>query len=75
MQYDRRVEIAGPLPAGVRHEIDRRFGPPGLRTEGNRTALEFRRLDEAAVRALLELLWESGIAVLDLSTTTPPDEN
>jgi hypothetical protein len=75
MQRNRRVEIAGHLPAGLRNEISRRLGPIDLRAEGSRSVLELQALDEAAVRALLELLWESGVAVLDLSTASTPDED
>ncbi|WP_247829084.1 hypothetical protein [Arthrobacter antioxidans] len=75
MQHDRRVEIAGHLPAGVRHDIDGRFEPTEVRAEGDRTALEFHSLDDAALRALLELLWESGVAVLELSTAITPEES
>lgn len=68
VQRQCRVEIAGRLPAGLRDELERRFGPvevhPGART----TALTGPSLDQAGLRALLGLLWDAGVEVSAVRT-------
>jgi hypothetical protein len=53
-----RVEIRGALPGGLAGELRRRFGDFTHRTDGGRTVLAHLELDQAALRALLGLLWD-----------------
>ncbi len=53
-----RVEIRGVLPAGLRAELRRRFGDFPISTRADRTVLSDLALDQAALRALLEQLWD-----------------
>ena len=73
MQRHCSVEINGGLPAGVRHELERRFGPVELaRTRGNHrtgTMLRGLTLDQSALRALLDLLWDAGVQINAVHTT------
>lgn len=75
MYRSRHVEIAGPLPRGLLEELGRRFGPVAVTVDGERTVVRLDAVDEAALRAFLEALWESGIAVLHLRTTGPTDDD
>jgi hypothetical protein len=70
MDRDCRIEIDCRLPAGVRDELDRRFGPVEIRDDRHRTVLRAVALDQAGLRALLGLLWDAGLRV-DALTTTP----
>jgi hypothetical protein len=53
-----RVEIRGALPSGLRHELRRRFGEFAIQADAGRTVLSHLALDQAALRALLGLLWD-----------------
>jgi hypothetical protein len=53
-----RVEIRGALPDGLAHELRRRFGEFTHHTENGRTVLTRLDLDQAALRALLDQLWD-----------------
>ena len=63
MQRHCRIEIAGRLPTGLRDELDRRFGPTVVHERTGTTALVGLRLDQAGLRALLDLLWDAGVEV------------
>jgi hypothetical protein len=69
MQRHCRVEIARPLPAGLRDELDRRFGPLQIRDEPDGIVLRGLTVDQAGLRALLGLLWDAGVQVNAVSTT------
>lgn len=56
MRY--RVEIRGSLPGGLADELRGRFGDFNQHTENDRTALSHLDLDQAALRALLDQLWD-----------------
>lgn len=58
LTYD--VEIRGALPRAAREELRRRFGELVVRYEGDRTILTDVSVDQAALRALLGLLWDIG---------------
>ncbi|HEX6255968.1 MAG TPA: hypothetical protein VFZ70_09175 [Euzebyales bacterium] len=58
-----RIEIAGRLPTGLHDELDRRFGPLRTRRDAGRTVLEHPSMDQAALRAVLTLLWDAGIQI------------
>jgi hypothetical protein len=53
-----RVEIRGALPGGLADELRRRFGEFAHHTENGRTVLTHLELDQAALRALLDQLWD-----------------
>jgi hypothetical protein len=53
-----RVEIRGALPDGLANELRRRFGEFTHHTEHGRTVLTHLDLDQAALRALLDQLWD-----------------
>ena len=54
------LALAGPLPATVADVIRVRFGEVAIRSSTNRTALDGLLADQAAVRALLALVWDVG---------------
>ncbi len=68
MQRQCRIEIAGRLPAGLRDELERRFGPTDVRERTVTTALTGPPLDQAGLRALLGLLWDAGVEVSAVRT-------
>jgi hypothetical protein len=53
-----RVEFRGALPGGLADELRRRFGEFTHHTEHGRTVLTHLDLDQAALRALLDQLWD-----------------
>ncbi len=54
------LALAGPLPATVAEVIRVRFGEVAVRSSVDRTALDGLVADQAAVRALLTLVWDVG---------------
>jgi len=63
MQRDCRIEIDGCLPVAVRNELDRRFGPVEIHEVRDVTVLAVRGLDQSALRALLDLLWDAAVQI------------
>jgi hypothetical protein len=53
-----RVDIRGPLSDGLANELRRRFGEFTHHTENGRTVLTHLDLDQAALRGLLDQLWD-----------------
>jgi hypothetical protein len=53
-----RVEIRGTLPDGLTNELHRRFGEFTHHTDNGRTVLTHLDLDQAALRAVLDQLWD-----------------
>jgi hypothetical protein len=64
-----RLEIHGPLPRVVREELHRRFGDVQVRSDGDRTVVSDLTADQAALRAVLSLLWDVGVEVRLLEAT------
>jgi hypothetical protein len=64
-----RVEIRGALPDGLANELRRRFGEFTHHTEHDRTVLTHLDLDQAALRALLDQLWDVHSEVHLVTTT------
>jgi hypothetical protein len=64
-----RIEVASGLPAGLRDELDRRFGLVQIRDAPGRTMLGGLMVDQARLRALLDMLWDAGVQVIAVSTT------
>lgn len=58
-----RLEIRGRLPRAAQEELRRRFGEIEVRSGGARTVLSGLTLDQAALRAVLGLLWDVGSEV------------
>jgi len=69
MQRHCSVEINGGLPAGVRHELERRFGPVEIGNHQTGTMLRGLTLDQAGLRALLDLLWDASVQINAVHTT------
>lgn len=63
-----RVEIRGALPDGLANELRRRFGEFAHHTENGRTVLTDLGLDQAALRALLDQLWDAHSEVRLVTT-------
>ncbi len=64
------LALAGPVPAVVAEAIRGRFGDVTVRPDGPQTILEGPIADQAAVRALLTMLWDAGGEVRLLRVTT-----
>jgi len=64
-----RLALAGPVPRSVMELIRVRFGEVTVRSQHGRTLLEGVIADQAAVRALLNLLWDVGGEVRLLRVT------
>ena len=54
------LALAGPVPRSVMELVRVRFGDVVVRSQPGRTVLEGLIADQAAVRALLNLLWDVG---------------
>jgi hypothetical protein len=65
------VQVSGRLPRVVTEAIDARFGEMALRRQLDSTVLTGNVADQAALRSLLTLIWDTGGAVL--SMTIDPD--
>ena len=63
-----RVEIRGTLPDGFTHELRRRFGEFSHLTENGHTVLTQLDLDQAALRALLDQLWDAHSDIRQVTT-------
>jgi hypothetical protein len=54
------LALRGPIPRSVAELIRVRFGDVTIRSDPGRTVLEGLIADQAAVRALLNLVWDAG---------------
>jgi hypothetical protein len=61
-----RLVVAGTLPRLTETKIRDRFGDVSIASEATRTVLDGIVLDQAALRALLTLLWNGGGEVLEV---------
>jgi hypothetical protein len=68
---DYRIEIAGPIPAGLATEIRSRFAPTEIRPVGRHVLIRTRTTDQAALRALLGLIWDVGAELHSITEDTP----
>ncbi len=57
------LTLQGALPDTVAEVIGDRFGEVTIRRGSGRTVLEGRIADQAAIRALLDLVWDMGCEV------------
>ena len=62
-----RIVLAGPLSEPARTAIDDRFAPTTITIGGATTVVELACVDQPAVRAVLNLLWDLGHDVLSLT--------
>jgi nicotinamidase-related amidase len=67
-----RLEIRGPLPRVVQEELRQRFGDAQVRFDGDRTVVSGLTADQAALRAVLSLLWDLGSEVRLVEAITLP---
>jgi hypothetical protein len=65
-----RLEIRGRLPVVAGEELRRRFGELEVRLLVDRTVLSGLTVDQAALRAMLGLLWDIGGEVLLVRATS-----
>lgn len=66
-----RITVTGALPEGVSGEIVRRFGPVQVAQLAQGTSLQVGAFDQAALRAVLELLWDVGAQVSSVCLVHP----
>jgi hypothetical protein len=64
-----RLEIRGPLPRVAEDQLRERFGYVRVQSDGDRTLVSGHSADQAALRAVLSLLWDVGVDVLVLEAT------
>ena len=64
-----QVGLAGPVPAASVEVLRSRFEDITLSTGGGLTLLEGRVADQAALRALLGLLWDVGSEIRSVRVT------
>ena len=74
MKLRYRLEIRGQLPRVAQEELRRRFGEVEVRSEGARTVVSGLTADQAALRALLSLLWDVGSEVRLVEAISQPGE-
>ncbi|MFW3171971.1 hypothetical protein [Geodermatophilus sp. CPCC 206100] len=66
------VTVAGRVPEWTAGSIRARFGPVEVHSEGGTTAVSGTVCDQSALRALLELMWDTGVSVVALSVDGSP---
>jgi hypothetical protein len=67
-----RLEIRGPLPRLARNELRQWFGEFEVQSDGDRTVVSGLTADQAALRAVLSLLWDLGSEVRLVQAITLP---
>ena len=72
MELTYRLEIRGPLPRGAQEELRRRFGEVEVEYDGDLTVVPGLTADQAALRAVLSLLWDLGSEVRLVEAITLP---
>jgi hypothetical protein len=58
------VQVSGPLPQTLTAAIATRFGEVAMRKQPGSTVLNGSVADQAALRSLLDLIWDTGCSVL-----------
>ena len=69
-----RLEIRGRLPRVAQEELRRRFGEVEVQAHGARTVVSGLTVDQAALRAVLSLLWDVGSEVHLVQVMSLPGE-
>ena len=72
MELTYRLEIRGPLPRVAQDQLRERFGDVRVQSDGDRTLISGHCADQAALRAVLSLLWDIGVEVRVVDATPPP---
>jgi hypothetical protein len=67
------LHVAGPLPQGVVDGVGSRFGDVAMHPQSGSTVLTGTIPDQAALRALMHLVWDSGGSILSLTWTVTCD--
>ena len=62
------LQVAGRLPRALTEAIGARFGEVAMRTQPNSTVLAGSVADQAALRSLLGLIWDTGGQVVSVQT-------
>ena len=57
------ISVRGPLPRAAQEELGRRFGDVEVQSEETWTVVSGLTVDQAALRAVLSLLWDLGSEV------------
>jgi hypothetical protein len=70
-----RLEIRGPLPRVAQDQLRERFGDVRVQSDGDRTRVSGHSADQAALRAVLSLLWDLGVEVLVVEATPLPGQD
>ena len=73
MTYRFEVHVAGHLPHTFTNAIGTRFGKVTICNEPNATVLKGRIADQAALRSLLTMIWDTNGSVL--SATLDPEDH
>ena len=63
MELTYRLEIRGPLPRIAQEQLRERFGDLRMQFDGDGTLVSGHCADQAALRAMLSLLWDVGVEV------------
>lgn len=71
MELTYRLEIRGPLPRVAQDQLRERFGDVRVHSDGDRTLISGHCTDQAALRAVLSLLWDIGVEVRVVDATPP----
>ena len=66
------LALGGVVPRTVAEVVRDRFGEVTIRQGSGRAVLVGRIADQAAIRALLDLLWDTGCEVTLLRIATDP---
>lgn len=66
------VHVTGRLPQGVTEAINTRLGKISTCQMPNSTVLNGSVADQAALRALLDLIWDTGGSVLSVTLNPEP---
>jgi hypothetical protein len=61
------VHVSGRLPQTLAETIGTRFGPVTIRRQPTSTVLTGHVCDQAALRALLGLIWDTGGSLLSVN--------
>lgn len=69
MELTYRLEIRGPLPRIAQDQLRERFGDVRMQPDGDRTLVSGQCADQAALRAMLSLLWDVGLEVRVVEAT------
>ena len=72
MELIYRLEIRGPLPRIAQDQLRERFGDVRMQSDRDRTLVSGHCADQAALRAVLNLLWDVGVEVRVVEATPLP---